>query len=502
MWFFFPILQVDMFRSLRKAASSLERTVGSAFDTAFSTTPESHAAFVNTTLSFPSVTVKLGPVIAEGGFSFVHIAKPVYSSQTQPVCRYAVKRLVCHDVESKRLAQLEISILSSLPPHPNIVPFHGAVHTQGHAFLLFDLVDGGSLPERLKTPLSLPNRSTHVIIDMFFDTVSAIAHLHAQNPCVAMRDVKLENVLYDRLERRYKLCDFGSVTTTTTKITNGQSAAQLEEEIGKHCTAMYRAPELADIYSSQFICERVDVWALGCVLHAMMFDSLPFDGSSSLAIRNGLTHIPESPAYPPYLINILRACLTTHPAERPDSFEVYHALCRINQREMPHELAIAADRLRTRRRLDFDGRTFAPIDLGILPEIPGTMSSSSNTSKHILSTDLLYETGGDVNDDDNDDWADFATAFATPSTKANFDLTLDHDPSLVQPRSDSTHRSVFQRTANPSSTGDLLDFSDGFSSLTSTRGQHPKHMDTRDLIDFSEDSAAVTSQTDRFSRLQ
>lgn len=491
-----------MFRSLRKAASTLERTVGNAFDTAFSTTPQSHSAFVNTTLTFPSVTVKLGPVIAEGGFSFVHIAKPVHTSQVQPVCRYAVKRLVCHDGESKRLAQLEISFLSSLPPHPNIVPFHGAAHTQGHAFLLFDLVDGGSLPERLKTPLSLPHRSTNVIIDIFFDIVSAVAHLHAQNPCVAMRDVKLENVLYDRLERRYKLCDFGSVTTTTTKITNAQSAARIEEEIGKHCTAMYRAPELADIYSSQLICEKVDVWALGCVLHALMFDSLPFDGSSTLAIRNGLTHIPESPTYPPYLIAILRACLTTHPAERPDSFEVCHALCRVNQRQMPHELAIAADKLRARRQLDFDGRTFAPIDLGTLPEIPGTMSSSSNTSKRILSSDLFYETGGDVNDDDNDDWADFATAFATPSTNANFDLTLDHDPSTVQPRSDSTPRSTSQRSVNPSSTGDLLDFSDGFNSFTSAPGHHPKHMDTRDLIDLSEDSATAASRTDRFSRLQ
>lgn len=490
-----------MFRSLRRAATSIERTVGSALDTAFSTAPQSHTAFINTTLAFPSVTVKLGHVIAEGGFSFVHIAKAVNSSQIETARRYAVKRLICDDEETKRLAQLEISFLSSLPPHPNIVPFHGAVHSQGHAFLLFDLVDGGTLPERLKSPLSLAHRSTNVIIDIFFDIVSAVVHLHAQNPCAALRDVKLENVLYDRFERLYKLCDFGSVTTTATKITGGHDAARLEEEIGKHCTAMYRAPELADIYSSQFICEKVDVWALGCVLHALMFDSLPFDGSSTLAIRNGLTQIPESPIHPPFLVSILRACLTTNPAERPDSFEVYAALCRIRQCEMPHELAIAADRLRTIRRSDFNGQLFAPIDLGVLPQVPGAKAPSNN-SKLVMSAFRSYETGGDG--DDDEDWADFATAFATSSTKSNFELLTasDHGAPTIHPQPHTTTRGVSGQNVNGSSDGDLLDFSDEVSFERSAPSQHPKHLDTRDLIDFSENSAmtAAAPRTNRIPR--
>lgn len=490
-----------MFRSLRKAASSLERTVGSALDTAFSTAPPSHTAHVNTVLAFPSVTVKLGQVIAEGGFSFVHIAKPVDSSQTEPARRYAVKRLVCHDEETKRQAQLEISFLSSLPPHPNIVPFYGSVHAGGHAFLLFDLVDGGTLPERLRTPLSLPNRSTNAIIDIFFDIVSAVVHLHSQNPCVALRDVKLENVLYDRLERRYKLCDFGSVTTKTIKITNAQEAARLEEEIGKHCTAMYRAPEIADPYSSQFVCERVDVWALGCLLHALMFDSLPFDGSSNLAIRNGLTSFPESPSYPPYLVNILRACLTTHPAQRPDSFEIYRSLCQIKRCQIHNQLMIAADRLRSLRLSDFDGQGFASIDLHLVADVSAKRAATHDTLKHDAVTNQRYKTGGGDNghDDGDDDWADFAAAFATPPKKSNFDLISieDHGPSTIQSEQHSTLLGALEQNTKRSTSVDLLDFTDEVSTSRSASGQFPKHMDTADLIDFSDATATTAPRTSR-----
>lgn len=105
-------------------------------------------------------------------------------------------------METKRLAQVEISFLSSLTPHPNTVPFHGAVHSQGHSFLLFDLVVGFTLPERLNTLLTLAHRSTIAIIDISFDIVSGVVHLHAQNPYLALPDEKLENGLYDRFQCR------------------------------------------------------------------------------------------------------------------------------------------------------------------------------------------------------------------------------------------------------------------------------------------------------------
>lgn len=468
-----------MFRTLRKAASSLERTVGSAFDTAFSTPSASHTAFVNAVLTFPSVTVKIGQVIAEGGFSFVHIAKSVDSFQVQSTRIYAVKRLSIQDKESKRLVDLEISFLTALPPHPNIVPFHGAVYKESYAFLLFDLVDGGTLPERLKSPLSLNRRSAKGIVAIFFDIVSAITHLHAQTPPVALRDVKLENILYDRFQRRYKLCDFGSVTSTVTKITNARHAALLEEEIGKHCTAMYRAPELADVYSSQFICEKVDVWSLGCILHALMFDSLPFDGTSSLAICNGLGQIPETPDYPPYLISILQACLTVHPGCRPDSFEVLDALYRINDEQMPSELVLAANRLRDLRSSEFSDQAALPIALDLSPQTSAGMAVSRHGSKANTTSSRGESHCGD---DESDNWADFASAFAsrTKSTRS----VLPSAPGGYSTSHPNINNSDRVSAVDAGTIGTLIDFSDMGSSSPSRSVQQPRHSDSTNLIDF------------------
>ncbi len=69
---------------------------------------------------------------------------------------------------------------------------------------------------------------------------------------------------------QFKLCDFGSAgpVILDTKL-NRQAEI---ERIEKTTTALYRAPELADIdglglFGSGKIDEKVDIWALGCIIY-------------------------------------------------------------------------------------------------------------------------------------------------------------------------------------------------------------------------------------------
>ena len=52
------------------------------------------------------------------------------------------------------------------------------------------------------------------ILTLFYQTCKAVQHMHKQSPPIIHRDLKVENLLVGK-DRKVKLCDFGSATTTT-----------------------------------------------------------------------------------------------------------------------------------------------------------------------------------------------------------------------------------------------------------------------------------------------
>lgn len=489
-----------MFRSLRKVTKSLERS----FETAFSTPSDSLNAFTNTIISFGSISVRLGQVIAEGGFSFIHVATPLSSSDA--TLRYAVKRLACRDAETMRQAEHEVNFLKSLSPHPNIVTFHGATFKDGYAFLLFDLIDGGTLPERLERPSRKPNRKADELLSIFADIVAGVAHLHAMQPPVALRDVKLENVLYDRLQGCYKLCDFGSVTTQVGRPSSRDEVLATEEDISQNCTTMYCAPELVDLYLGNFICEKVDVWALGCIWYGMLFGHLPFDGSSSLAISNGLHDVPNSPEYPPSFVQILRACLTVVPIDRPDSFAVLSAIRRLQNRSLETEYQNAADRLRPIRNIDF-GRPPSSVEIELTAEgVPTSLVAL--TDKIAIESEPLPDRESirvpKVQQTLESDWADFTSAFGGQPTsdKTKTSNNIEPFPTFSSTRQ-TKHQPSTQNSPSPmlssctpltqlsksalspsTKSESLIDFSDMECGSSKSHIETLKSTNETDLIDF------------------
>jgi hypothetical protein len=97
----------SMFRNLReRAAESFESAFASAGD----------QQYVNRVVHIAGVgAVTLGPVFAEGGFSFVHRGEPL--SGSPPI---AVKRMSVVEEDALRRAKAEAKTLASIPRHPNI----------------------------------------------------------------------------------------------------------------------------------------------------------------------------------------------------------------------------------------------------------------------------------------------------------------------------------------------------------------------------------------------
>jgi serine/threonine protein kinase len=94
------------------------------------------------------------------------------------------------------------------------------------------------------------------------EIIKAIAACHEKNIC--HRDLKLENLLIDKLDKKVKLIDFGL-------------AEKFDPDggiKGYFGTLEYLAPEVA-IKRGAYN-EKCDMWSLGVIMYAMLTKKFPF----------------------------------------------------------------------------------------------------------------------------------------------------------------------------------------------------------------------------------
>ncbi|WIA39603.1 hypothetical protein OEZ86_005687 [Tetradesmus obliquus] len=121
------------------------------------------------------------------------------------------------------------------------------------------------------------------------------------------------------------LTDFGSARSIPIHIGSRAAALTVQEDAEAHCTATFRAPELFDVPSHCTLDGRLDVWALGCTLYAMMYGASPFQqavdqgASLALAVMNCRIPWPKPPAprYPQELHSLVGLCLAAEARQRP-----------------------------------------------------------------------------------------------------------------------------------------------------------------------------------------
>jgi serine/threonine-protein kinase len=207
----------------------------------------------------------------------------VYRAEHEHLARVvALKLLTPQLAESagfRERFQREARLAASLD-HPNVVAVYDAGESNGTLYLAMRFVDGTDLASVLAREGKLdPDRAASVATEV----AAALDAAHARG--LVHRDVKPANVMIDS-ERCY-LTDFGLTKPFEAETTALTAAGQF---LG---TLDYVAPEQID---GRQVDGRVDVYALGCMLHECLTGSRPFPRETAVAVM--YAHLHEPPPRP------------------------------------------------------------------------------------------------------------------------------------------------------------------------------------------------------------
>ncbi|WP_426509588.1 protein kinase domain-containing protein [Dactylosporangium sp. McL0621] len=193
--------------------------------------------------------------------------------------------------------------------HPNIVAVYDVGVDDRTPYLVMELVQGHSLADELAAGPLDPQRAVR-IAEQVCDALAA-----AHDAGVVHRDVKPANILIGD-EGRVKVCDFGIARITDRAQTSLTAPATV---LG---TSSYMAPEQV---LGEPVDARTDLYALGCVLYAMLTGRPPFIADSPVQIALQQVHqaaVPVAvlrPGLPPQLAGLVGALLAKRATDRPAS---------------------------------------------------------------------------------------------------------------------------------------------------------------------------------------
>lgn len=285
----------------------------------------------NTPFTIAGRQVQMVRKIAEGGYSFVYLVEDVDRRGTY----YALKRCVTGDAAQEDLVRKEIDVMTALctPNNPYLVPFYGFLKRppteRGGASeycLLMEYCSKGSVIHEMQAVMDQRKRLHETKTFVIWDAaLRGVRSLHEASPPVAHRDIKVENILLAD-DGKYKLCDFGSCVHEVVTVGNSSALHLEQERIQRHSTEMYRAPEMCDLYRARSnnwpIGEKVDIWALGCVLFMLTHFRHPFEDGGVLGILSGKLEIPVRSGYSKYANYLISRCFTMDPRQRPSAAEL------------------------------------------------------------------------------------------------------------------------------------------------------------------------------------
>ncbi|MDQ2905011.1 MAG: protein kinase [Chloroflexota bacterium] len=205
---------------------------------------------------------------------------------------------------------LEARLVARLS-HPNIVTVHDASEQNGHLYIVMQLVDGGTLKQRLDDL-----RQTGRVMDaleanrIFGQLADALAYAHDNG--IIHRDIKPVNVLMDRAGRPI-LSDFGIAKVMAS------TQEQLTRPGAGVGTPEYMSPEQC---RGGAVDARADIYALGVMLFEALTGRTPFTGDNYHALAHSHLYEPPprpallNPAINPAVEQVILTALMKEPARR------------------------------------------------------------------------------------------------------------------------------------------------------------------------------------------
>jgi eukaryotic-like serine/threonine-protein kinase len=249
---------------------------------------------------------ELAGVIGRGGMGTVYEARDLVLGRSVAV-KLLAGLLADQDPTSIARFEREARAAAALN-HPAVVAVYDTGEDDGARFIVMELISGRSLEAILREqgPLE-PARAAEIAARV----ADALAAAHAAG--IVHRDVKPANVM---------IADDGSVKVLDFGIARAIDGTTLTQNAMVLGTAAYMSPEQALGKPAD---ERSDIYALGCVLYALITGRPPFTGDSPAVVLNQHANLAPPPLGPevscgsPGLAALVIQMLAKSPDDRPQT---------------------------------------------------------------------------------------------------------------------------------------------------------------------------------------
>lgn len=222
-------------------------------------------------------------VLSSGQYNVVHIAYD--TEKEEHVVMKTIQHASFQTHNGKRLSVYTEGALLSRLDHPCIVKLLEIEHTPKTSRLIMEYCKGENTYDIVCRDGPFSEKTALYIIQNILDT---LAYLHRHK--IAHRDIRPENIMFDRHSNTVKLIDF----EYSKRVQTERNMKFMKTFID---TFPYCAPELMNnhiLYDGRC----VDVWSLGVTFYVYVCAHFPFRGSSMNGLRmniySGLDTYSES----------------------------------------------------------------------------------------------------------------------------------------------------------------------------------------------------------------
>lgn len=239
-----------------------------------------------------------GKLLGKGGFARCYEMLDLNSNKV-----YAGKIISKHRISKPHQRQKimrEVELQRHLK-HPNVVEFHSFFEDDENVYITMENCNRKSLVYMLKHRKTLTEPEVRYYMSQL---VSGVKHIH--NCDIVHRDLKLGNMLLNN-DMQLKIADFGLATRVD---------YEGEKKMTVCGTPNYIAPEVLQKRGHSY---EADIWALGCVMYALLVGHPPFETATLketyIRITDNRYSVPDWVT--PQAKNLITKCLNHEPDRRP-----------------------------------------------------------------------------------------------------------------------------------------------------------------------------------------
>ncbi|GAB2988774.1 serine/threonine-protein kinase [Nocardioides montaniterrae] len=243
---------------------------------------------------------RLTGVLGRGGMGTVFEAQD--DALERRVALKVINPAIAAEPEYRERFRREAIAMSRLDS-PHVLTVHDHGEQDGTPYLVTQLVTGGDLEAEVRRGPLAPGRA----LELTRQVLDGLADAHAAG--IVHRDIKPSNVLLGG-DKAY-LCDFGIATSPDAALTR---TGVLMGSIA------YMAPERHSGENATNAGPAGDIYAVGCLLWAMLTGTPPYAGSDVEVamghLHGALPQLPERDAFTAGINEVLLRALAKDPARR------------------------------------------------------------------------------------------------------------------------------------------------------------------------------------------